>query len=194
MEKRADDVATFYAESRQAWRDWLAQNHEVQRSVWLIIYKKSSGKSTVYYPEAVDEAMCFGWVDSKINKRDAESYFQYFSKRSPKSNWSRVNKNKVTRLTEAGLMTKAGLAMVTLAKQTGTWTALDDVENLVIPPDLQTALAQYDKATTYFNAFPRSAKRGILEWIFNAKRPATRAKRIQQTATLAQQNIRANQG
>jgi uncharacterized protein YdeI (YjbR/CyaY-like superfamily) len=186
-------VATFHAKSRQEWRNWLKEYHQKEKSVWLIIYKKESQMPSVYYDEAVDEALCFGWIDSKPNKRDGESYFQFFSKRNPKSNWSRVNKIKVEGLISEGLMSDAGLEMITLAKQTGTWTALDDVENLIIPDDLQVFLNENQSALKNFEAFPPSVKRGILEWIQNAKRPETRAKRIFETATLAEKNIRANQ-
>lgn len=186
-------VATIYAPDRAAWRQWLADNHATSQSVWLIIYRKESGVPSVYYPEAVDEALCFGWIDSKPNKRDEQSFYQYFSVRNPKSNWSRVNKEKIEGLLAAGLMAPAGLAMIEVAKQRGTWTALDEVENLVIPSDLAEVMAGYPRSRENFTAFPPSAQRGILEWIFNAKRPETRAKRIEETASLAAQNIRANQ-
>jgi len=186
-------VKTFHAESREAWRAWLAANGQVEKSVWLIIYKKDSGVPTVYYDEAVDEAMCFGWVDSKVNKNDDQSYFQYFARRNPKSNWSWVNKEKIARLMAEGRMAEPGLAMVKLAKDTGTWTALDDVENLVIPPDMREAFEAYPNALENWEAFPRSVKRSILEWIFTAKRPATREKRIAETVSKAEENIRANQ-
>ncbi len=158
-----------------------------------MIYKKTSHTPSVYYDEAVDQALCFGWIDSKPNKRDGESYYQFFSKRNPKSNWSRVNKEKIARLSTEGLMATAGLAMVKEAKDRGTWDALNDVENGVIPDDLQQAFSKYPHAQHNFTAFPKSVKRGILEWIFNAKRPDTRKKRIEETARLANDNIRANQ-
>lgn len=186
-------VKTFYATSRQVWRQWLEDNHCTEKSVWLIIYKKESNTPSVYYPEAVDEALCYGWIDSKPNKRDEESYYQFFAKRNPKSNWSRVNKEKIERLLEAGLMAPAGLEMIDIAKQNGTWNALDDVENLIVPGDMQALFDQHPTAFQYWEAFPRSVKRGILEWIFNAKRPATREKRIRETVEKAEQNIRANQ-
>lgn len=193
IETHKDGVATCSASCRAVWREWLEAYHKTERSVWLIIYKKQSGIKTVYYNEAVDEALCFGWVDSKINKRDAESYLQYFARRNPKSNWSRVNKEKIARLTAAGLMTPAGNEMVRIAKETGTWTALDEVEQGIIPPDLAEAFTRYADSAQNFDNFPRSTKRGILEWILNAKKPETRYKRIEETARLAAQNIRANQ-
>lgn len=184
---------SFYAEDQKAWRNWLAKYHDQMDSVWLIIYKKDSGTPSVYYPEAVDEALCFGWIDSKPNKRDAESFYQFFSKRNPKSNWSKVNKNKIERLLKAKKIAPAGLEMIRIAKERGTWDALNDVENLIVPEDLQVALEAVPNALDYFKAFPPSTRRGILEWIFNAKRPETRQKRIKETAVLAGENIRANQ-
>lgn len=190
---RPDGVLTCYASNTEHWRAWLSAHHRSEKSVWLIIFKKSSGIASISYSEAVDEALCFGWIDSKPNKRDDQSFYQYFSKRNPKSNWSRVNKEKIKRLEAANKIEAAGYEMIEQAKQTGTWTALDDVENLIVPPDLQSAFDQFSEATKHWEAFPRSAKRGILEWIFNAKRSETRAKRIQETASLAQENKRANQ-
>jgi uncharacterized protein YdeI (YjbR/CyaY-like superfamily) len=191
MEK--DDRKAFYAKDQKTWRAWLKKNHSKEKSVWLIIYKKDSSIPSVYYPEAVDEALCFGWIDSKPNKRDEESYFQFFAKRNPKSNWSKINKEKVAKLIKLGKMEKAGLEMVALAKKTGTWDALNEVEEIGIPEDLQKAFTKNKIAATNFEAFPRSTKKGILDWILNAKRPETRQKRINETVNLAEKNIRANQ-
>ena len=176
-----------------AWRKWLAAHHAAQENVWLIIFKKDSNTPSVTYDQAVDEALCFGWVDSVPKKRDGDSYYQYFSKRNPKSNWSRVNKQKIARLEAAGKLAPAGRAMVEQAKASGTWDALNDVENLVVPDDLAAAFDAQPGSRAYWDDFPRSVKRGILEWIFNAKRDATRAKRIQETAEKAARNERANQ-
>jgi len=192
-ENHKDEATTFYAESQQAWRNWLEQNHTTAKNVWLIIYHKGCGVPSVYYPEAVDEALCFGWIDSKPNKRDEQSYYQFFSKRNPKSRWSGVNKLKVERLLKEGKMTSAGLAMVELAKKTGTWEALTAVENMEIPADLQALFDANKTAESNFLAFPPSTKRGILDWISTAKTPETRKKRMEETVTLAAQNIRANQ-
>lgn len=184
---------SFHAKSRKEWRQWLEKNHNKKENVWLIIYKKESGVKTVYYEEAVEEALCYGWIDSKPNKRDDLSFYQFFSKRNPKSNWSKVNKEKVERLIKEGLMTEAGFSSIELAKKKGTWNALDEVENLTIPKDLEKALKSIKPAFENFQAFPRSVKRNILEWILNAKKEETRANRIEETATLAAKNIRANQ-
>lgn len=188
-----DGIKAVPASNTDKWRQWLSANHSSEKGIWLIIYKKDSGIPSITYDQAVDEALCFGWIDSKPNKRDQDSIYQYFAKRNPKSNWSKVNKEKVARLTAANKMQMAGLEMVDHAKAIGTWDALNDVDNLVIPQDLAEALADYDSATANFEAFPKSVKRGILEWIFNAKRSETRKKRITETARLAQENIRANQ-
>lgn len=188
-----DGVKTFYAADTEGWRTWLEKNHATEKNVWLIIYKKGSGIPSITYDLAVDEALCWGWIDSKINKRDADSFYQFFAKRNPKSNWSRVNKLKIAKLEAENRLQKAGFDMITLAKETGTWTALDDVENGILPPDLAAALAENSTAQQYFEAFPRSAKRGILEWLLNAKTPETRLKRINEIVKLAAENLRANQ-
>ncbi|NBW38242.1 MAG: hypothetical protein EBR30_25120 [Cytophagia bacterium] len=188
-----EGIRAFHAKSQKAWRDWLSKNHSREKSVWLIIYRKSSAIKSVYYPEAVDEALCFGWIDSKPNKRDEESYYLFFSKRSPKSNWSKVNKLKVEKLIAQGQMTEAGYAAIAIAKQNGTWEALDKVEQLIVPDDLQALFNKNKQAFTYWQQFAPSSRRGILDWINNAKRPETRAKRIEETVRLASQNEKANQ-
>ena len=183
---------TFYAKTRNDWRDWLEKNHLIEQSVWLIIFRKESGIESVYYPEAVDEALCFGWIDSLPNKRDDKSYYQFFSKRNPKSNWSKVNKLKVEKLLELNLIKPAGLKMIEIAKANGTWDILDDVDNIILPDDLNVAFLNDSLAFENWEKFSRSSKRGILEWILNAKRPETRAKRINETVSLASKNIKAN--
>jgi uncharacterized protein YdeI (YjbR/CyaY-like superfamily) len=181
------------APTRKVWRTWLAKNHEKETSVWLIIFHKKSRQASIYYDEAVEEALCFGWVDSVSNSRNEESSYLYFAKRKPKSNWSKANKDRVEKLTKLGLIMPAGQAMIDLAKQKGTWTALEVVDQLTIPPDMQKLFDKNKTAEKNFLAFPASTRRGILEWILNAKRSETRQKRIEETVTLAAQNIRANQ-
>jgi len=182
-----------YARNRKAWRKWLEKNHQSQQFAWLIIYHKTADTPSVYYDEAVEEALCFGWIDSKPNKRDAESYYLTFTPRKPSSKWSKLNKERVERLITDGQMMPAGMAMITLAQKTGTWSALEKSDALEIPADLQQLFQKNKKAAAFFEQFPPSAKRGILEWIDNAKRPETRQKRLNETVTLAAQNIRANQ-
>ena len=179
--------------TRAEWRDWLAANHSSGEGVWLISFKKATGQPAVSYDEAVEEALCFGWVDSKPRKLDEERTMLYFAPRKGGSGWSRPNKERVERMIAAGLMTPAGLAKVDAAKTDGTWTMLDAVENLEVPDDLAAELDKYPEARANWEAFPRSVKRGILEWIVQAKRPETRVKRVEETARLAQDNIRANQ-
>src|SRR3954468_22344573 len=133
-------IKAFYAKSRKLWRAWLEKNGEKEKSVWLIMHKKESEFPSVLYDEAVEEALCFGWIDSKANKRDAQSYYQFFTKRNPKSKWSIVNKARVDKLIAEGHMHERGLAAIELAKQNGTWAALDKVGQLTIPEDLQKAL------------------------------------------------------
>lgn len=180
-------------ESRREWRTWLEQNHTKAQGIWLITFKKHCGDKYVSYDEIVEEALCFGWVDSLPRKLDADRSMLWLSPRKPGSNWSKLNKERVEKMIAAGLMTSAGLVKIEAAKQDGSWHALDAIEALEIPPDLDAALASYTSARQHFDAFPRSVKRGILEWIANAKRPITRAKRIEETARLAEDNIRANQ-
>jgi len=175
------------------WRAWLTQNHTRTEGIWLISYKKATGKPRFEYDEAVEEALCFGWIDSKANKLDDERSMLWFSPRKAKTGWSRPNKVRIEKLIQAGRMAPAGLARIEAAQQDGSWFALDAVEALTVPPDLAAALATYPTAPAYFDAFPRSAKRGILEWISNAKTAVTRAKRIEETARLAAENVRANQ-
>jgi uncharacterized protein YdeI (YjbR/CyaY-like superfamily) len=184
---------SVHPKSRSEWRAWLEQNHTRKEGVWLITYKKATGKPRVDYEEAVEEALCYGWIDSKGNKLDDERSLLGMAPRKPGTGWSRINKERINRLVQEGQMTPAGLAKVEAARQDGSWSALDAVEALEIPLDLKKALREYPNAKQNFEAFPRSAKRAILEWISSAKKPETRAKRIQETARLASENIRANQ-
>jgi uncharacterized protein YdeI (YjbR/CyaY-like superfamily) len=175
------------------WRAWLEEHHTQPQGVWLVSYKKATGKPAVTYDEAVEEALAWGWIDSKGNKLDDERTMLWFAPRKKGTGWSRPNKERIERLLADGRMTPAGLAKIEAAKQDGSWTALDAVEALEVPDDLAAALEGYPDARTHWEAFPRSAKRGILEWISNAKTAPTRAKRIEETARLAQNNERANQ-
>jgi uncharacterized protein YdeI (YjbR/CyaY-like superfamily) len=179
--------------TRTEWRAWLEQNHTQTGGVWLLTFKKATGKPRIEYDEAMEEALCFGWVDSKGNKLDAERSMLWFAPRRPGTGWSRPNKARVERLLQLGLIAPAGLAKIEAAQRDSSWSALDGVEALEIPPDLAEALATTPNAQAYFEAFPHSVKRGILEWILNAKKPETRAKRIAETAQLAAENRRANQ-
>jgi uncharacterized protein YdeI (YjbR/CyaY-like superfamily) len=184
---------SVHPKSRTEWRAWLAAHHSSETGVWLVTYKKATGKPRVEYDEAVEEALCFGWIDSKPNKLDDARSLLWFAPRKAGTGWSRPNKERIARMTAQGRLAAAGTAKVKAAKADGSWTALDAVEALEIPLDLARELAAYSRAGEHFAAFPRSAKRGILEWIATAKRPETRAARVAETARLADENQRANQ-
>ena len=187
-----NDIKTFHATTRLEWRKWLEKNHQSEKSLWLIIYHKGSDTKSVFYDEAVEEAICFGWIDSIAHKRDNESKYQFFSHRKPKSNWSKSNRERAEKMLAQGQMTPNGQRLIDLAKKSGTWEALVDVQNSVIPDDLQKLLNKNKTALKNFLAFPQSSKRIILEWILNAKRDETRQKRIEETVRLATENIKAN--
>ncbi len=184
---------SFQPKSRADWRKWLTRHHARNDGVWVVTFRKGAGETIVGYDDLVEEALCFGWIDSRPRKLDERRTMLWFSPRKPTSAWSRPNKERVARLIAAGLMRPAGQAKIDAAKRDGLWTKLDAVENLEVPDDLAQALASRPPAAENFAAFPRSAKRGILEWIAQAKQPATRMKRIDETARLAQVNQRANQ-
>ena len=179
--------------SRAEWRAWLKKNHARPDGVWFVSYKKGTGFARIEYDEAVEEALCFGWVDSKPAKLDDERSMLWFAPRKAKTGWSKANKDRVERLIASGLMAPAGLAKVEAAKADGTWSKLDGVELLEIPPDLARVFEEHPPAAANFEAFPRSVQRGILEWILQAKKADTRARRIEETARLAARNERANQ-
>lgn len=179
--------------TRAAWRAWLERHHASSSGVWLVSYKKATGLPRFDYDAAVEEALCVGWVDSRPRALDATRSMLWFAPRKPGSGWSKPNKARVEALIAAGAMRPAGLAKVDAAKRDGSWTKLDAVELLEIPGDLEAALKAHPPAAAHFEAFPRSVKRGILEWIVQAKRAETRAKRVEQTATMAARNERANQ-
>ena len=182
-----------HAETREQWREWLKANHGREASVWLISWKKATGRPIVSYDDAVSEALAVGWVDSKPRKLDDERTMLYFSRRNPKSAWSRPNTLRVARLREEGLMTEAGEKVIAEAERCGSWNLLDDVENLVVPDDLAHALRQYRGASENWERLPRSARRGILEWIVQAKQPSTRQSRVDEAALRASTNERAAQ-
>ena len=171
----------------------MEANQDSTGGIWLVRWKKLSGRKLLTYDDAVEEALCFGWIDSKPNKLDALRSLLWFAPRKAGTGWSQLNKARVERLIAAGQMTPQGLAKINAAKADGSWDALNDVENLEIPEDLAAALSRHQSAAEHFEAFPRSAKRSILEWISNAKTPQTRARRVDETASKASRNERANQ-
>lgn len=183
----------YYAKSRAAWRTWLQKNHDKQNHVWLLLYKKDSGVPSLTYDEVVEECLCFGWIDSKPNKKDEQSYYLFIAPRKPKSVWSALNKKRIQKLLAENKMTSAGLQKIEAAKKDGSWIALDKIEALEMPTALKKALAKNKTASTHFNAFPPSVKKAIYQWVISAKTDATLTKRVTETVTLAEQNIRANQ-
>jgi uncharacterized protein YdeI (YjbR/CyaY-like superfamily) len=192
MQTHTDGLELFHAESRNAWRAWLNRHHADSKGVWLVSYKKQTGKPRVAYHEAVEEALCFGWIDSKPNKLDDERFMQLFSPRKPKSPWSKLNKERVAKLIRQGLMTNAGLEKVEMAKQNGSWSACDKIETLQMPDDLKNTLAANKAAQKNFEAFPPSSKKNIFWWIESAKKPETRQKRLDETVSMAAKNLKAN--
>lgn len=188
-----NEIETVYPKSRQEWREWLLVNHNKKQSIWLLYYKKKSNIPSVSYNDAVDEALCFGWIDSKAKPIDEEKYIQFFSRRKEKSVWSKINKAKVERLIHEGLMTSAGIEIIEKAKQNGCWTILDAAEELIIPDDLEAEFRKKPNAKTYYESLSRSDKRNILQWLVLAKRQETRQKRITEIVELAEQNLKPKQ-
>lgn len=189
IKQKKEAPETFYPKSRKHWRQWLEKNHNKKESIWVICYKKKSGTPTITWSESVDEALCFGWIDSLRRPIDDEKFMQYYCRRKPKSGWSKINKEKVKRLIADGLMTQAGLDVIEVARKNGSWALLDGVEDLKIPPDLNKELNARPEAKKYFTGLSRSNKRIILQWVTLAKRDETRAKRIKEVVQLASQGM-----
>ncbi|WP_262151330.1 YdeI/OmpD-associated family protein [Chryseobacterium foetidum] len=183
----------FHAETVSQWRKWLEKNHVSEDAVWLVFHKKSSDKKSITWSESVDVALCFGWIDSKKIKVDEETSHQFFSKRKAKSTWSKINKDKIDKLIGQNLMTPAGYKSIEIAKENGSWTILDEVEDLIIPDDLDGALKKYYGAHEYFLSLSKSVKKMMLYWIVSAKRPETRQSRISQIAEAASKKMKPKQ-
>lgn len=182
-----------HVETREQWRAWLAEHSATSPGVWLVTWKAGSGRPRLAYDDLVEEALAFGWVDSRPRTLDEDRSQLLVTPRQPGSGWSRRNKERVHRLTEAGLMTAAGQAVVDAARRDGSWTALDAVETLSEPDDLRAALDAAPAARRAWDGFPRSARRAVLEWIRAARTPPTRARRVEQTVSDAEVGRRANQ-
>ena len=180
---RADDQAT--------WRGWLAENHATAAGAWLVTLRARSGGSGLDYELAVEEALCFGWVDSTAGRVDDQLGKLYFAPRKPRSPWAATNKARVARLIDAGRMAPAGLAAIERAKSNGSWEILDGPERLEVPADLAAALATRPPAALNFAAFPPSARKAQLTWIALAQKPETRVARIASVAEAAARNERA---
>jgi uncharacterized protein YdeI (YjbR/CyaY-like superfamily) len=180
-------------ETVEQWADWLEDNHGRQEGVWLVSWTKTTGKPSVTYEDMVCEALRFGWIDSKGIRLDEERAMQWFSPRRPGSGWARTNKVRIEQLEREGRMAPAGRKVIEAAKADGTWQLLDAVEDLIVPDDLAAAFVVNPGSADHWEAFPKSVKRAILEWIVQAKRPETRSRRVTETATLAARGERANQ-
>ncbi len=187
------DRPHVHPETTAQWRTWLRRNHASSTGVDLVSWKAHTGRPRVSYEDAVVEALAYGWVDSKAGTLDDQRSTIWFSPRRPNSGWARTNKARVERLLAEGRMAPAGQAAIDRAKANGTWTLLDDVEDLVVPDDLAAALGQHPGAAARWEAFPPSARRSILAWIVQARRPETRARRVGETAQKAARGERAHQ-
>ncbi|RJQ48054.1 MAG: hypothetical protein C4534_00255 [Gaiellales bacterium] len=172
-----DDPRRFGSRSR--WREWLRRNHAASSGAWLVIAKKHA--AGLHYEEAVEEALCFGWIDSTVRRLDGDHYRQWYSPRKADSAWSNSNRKRVERLTAEGRMARAGLESVRVARENGSWNALETVEKLQAPADLVRALAATQVAGKAYEALPPSHRKQYLFWINSAKRPGTRERRIRET-------------
>ncbi|MBL3548868.1 YdeI/OmpD-associated family protein [Chryseobacterium sp. KMC2] len=184
------EIETYSPQSQTDWRQWLEKNHQSKQSVWLVFYTKKSNIPSLSWSEAVDEALCFGWIDSTRKKINDISFMQFFSKRKPKSNWSKINKEKVQQLIGNKRMTKAGYESVEIAKQNGYWTILDEIEEVIIPNDLEIAFEKHNGAKDYFLGLSKSTRKIILSWIILVRKQETRQKRIEEVVESAALNLK----
>ena len=187
------ELEEFCPRDKEDWRKWLESNHAEKAAVWLIFYKKKSPRYNLSWSEAVDEALCFGWIDSVKRTLDTERYKQYFSKRKANSTWSKINKDKVKILIGQGRMEELGYRSIEIAKENGSWTLLDEVEALVIPADLRAEFANYNGSMEFFEELSKSDKKILLYWVVSAKRKETRQKRIVEIAESASGNLKPKQ-
>jgi uncharacterized protein YdeI (YjbR/CyaY-like superfamily) len=185
------DAPLIDAEDRAAWRAWLEANHATAPGAWLVLWRAQTGRATLAYEAAVEEALCFGWVDSTTARIDDERRRQYFAPRKPRSAWAASNKERIERLIREGRMTPAGMAAIERAKANGSWDVLASSERLEVPDDLAAALASRPPAAEHFAAFPPSARKMLLGWVATARRAETRDARISKVAEAAARNERA---
>jgi uncharacterized protein YdeI (YjbR/CyaY-like superfamily) len=181
----------YHAESRAQWRAWLAGNHDSVRGVWLCSWRAPTGQPVCPYPDAVEEAICFGWIDSTVNVLDEHRTLQLMTARKPRSSWTRLNRQRAADVEAAGLMTDAGRRAVEVAQQNGWWTISDPVEDLVEPGDLADALDANAVARVHWNEFPPSARKAMLWWVVSAAKDETRARRVDTIVEKAAQRERA---
>lgn len=187
------DVEEYCPSNKKEWRKWLELNHKKKNAVWVVFYKKKSLNYNLSWSESVEEALCFGWIDSTKKTVDEEKYIQYFSKRKANSNWSKVNKDKVQTLIDQGLMEEEGYKCIEIAKKNGSWTIMDGVEELIIPQDLKEGFANYTGSIEYFDSLSKSVKKGLLYWVVSAKRKETRQKRVSEIVENASRNLKPKQ-
>ena len=184
-------LAIYHPTDLAAWRAWLEAHHDATRGVWIASWRKASGRDPVPYEDLVEEAICFGWIDSTVNILDDDRALQLMTPRKPKSGWTRLNRRRVAAMEAQGRMTAAGRRAVEVAKGNGWWTIYDPVEDLLEPDDLAAALAASPRARTAWNAFPPSARKQMLWWVVSAGKPETRASRIAQIVSQAELGRRA---
>lgn len=187
------DAEEYCPSDQKDWREWLRRHHNDKQEVWLVFFKKNSPQHNLSWGQSVDEALCFGWIDSTIRPIDETTYKQYFCRRKAKSNWSKVNKEKVKNLIEQGLMQEAGFKSIEIAKENGSWTILDEVEEVMVPEDLKAALEGHKGAVEYFDGLSKSVKKILLYRVVSAKRKETRQNRILEIAVNAAQNLTPKQ-
>lgn len=192
MKKSKEEYKTTHPKTRSQWRKWLDKNHFASPGIWFIYYKKDTGKRKFSTAEAVEEALCFGWIDSLSRKIDNERTMLKFTPRKPKSVWSKLNKQRIEKLIEQKLMTAAGLRKIEEAKKNGSWNTLNSsdfhAENNSLPDDLRKTLIKNKKAMKNFLAFPPGYRKRFLFWIDSAKTPLTKTARIKQTLLMAAAN------
>ena len=182
------DIETFCPSSVTEWRDWLENNHQSKSSIWLVYYKSATKIPSLTWSEAVDQALCFGWIDSTKKTIDEKRYMQYFSQRKPDSIWSKINKNKVVVLLQTQQMKPAGMKSIEVAKQNGSWSRMDDVENLIVPEVLKNEFDRFDGAYRFYQNQSKSTQKLVLGWIALAKREETQLKRAYEIAKAAAEN------
>jgi uncharacterized protein YdeI (YjbR/CyaY-like superfamily) len=185
MANRLDGLPEVHASGRDEFRSWLARHHDSADGVWLIYFKKHTGRASIDYEGAVREALCFGWIDGKVQRLDDDRYRQVFIPRRIGSTWSASNKRRVAELERQGALAPPGIARIEGAKSDGSWTLLDDVEALIVPDDLAAALDAEPGAREAFDGFTDSIKKATLWHVKSAKRAETRARRIAQVVAAA---------
>lgn len=178
-------------ESREDWRAWLEEHHASSGTIWVARWKRDSGRPHLTYDDLVEEALCFGWVDSTVNAYDEDRSVLLLAPRKKGSTWSKVNKERLVRLQAAGLLAPAGVAVIERARADGSWTLLDEVEEGIEPDDLAAALDAVPPARASWDGFSASVRKGIMTWVILARRPATRADRVATTVRMAAQGLKA---